>query len=730
MFGNAGLVNDNGKAFNSLAAAVNGNNVDFSVDLGNRLPEGISSSGLETIWNAVDKDHEKFSKPVYPVAGALDIFDYESDLAYSSHYGPGWYSFAHGGITFIVLDTCDDSYRHGFGNGARIGDEQMDWLEKCLMKTGKSPVVLFMNRPLWKDAPRFWRDHLLQILKKGNVSLAVACGEEGLFDWGEIDGIRAFSTGCVGPMQQETPGLFPHAVLVTVDGKKNSFRVISPSGAVSDGIPITMQTMEKFREFAKAITPPVLAASPSWRISESVSMTLANPFDFPLTGKLTFQTYPSTSWSIRPDEIQITVEPKTKKTYYVDIQGTPPDLGPLPDYYLELKAGKTGTLSLDNSLAIKIPRPRTGRPIAISAITANVISCGFDGKPLRIPVSVKEPGTCGRLVIYRRNASEIPVCIHISDLKDLKPGMNDFVWNGRSLEGRQVSPGHLIFMIFVFNKKAPATWVATGPSGLWGTFIVEREISGLVVKTHTDHSLVSYRTGSSFGDPKPENLESFDEILDGMKLDGFAFDGRKRVFLLTQAGIACAVLDGGKTALDASFGEQGYFRFTDYRGRKAGNISFADGELYAGIGGGIGKGPRILIIDCSAGKIITEIDLTEYFGDDPAPPAVTADKSGIYVAHPDGEVVLCLSRRGDSIWKNEAGDQIGDRDSDQRSLVYSIGVDQFGLSYVNAAGTTARCGVIGPDGRGLFQIIPAWLPGLRVSSVFPLIEGKESDGLY
>jgi hypothetical protein len=63
-------------------------------------------------------------------------------------------------------------------------------------------------------------------------------------------------------------------------------------------------------------------------------------------------------------------------------------------------------------------------------------------------------------------------------------------------------------------------------------------------------------------------------------------------------------------------------------------------------------------------------------------------------------------------------------------LVYSIGVDQFGLSYVNAAGTTARCGVIGPDGRGLFQIIPAWLPGLRVSSVFPLIEGKESDGLY
>ena len=143
------------------------------------MPRGLKLSGMLRI-----KIPGGLTRPVYPVAGMQDVFDYESDLAYSSHYGPSWYSFDRGGITFIVLDTSDDSYRHGFGKGARIGEEQMDWLGKCLVKAGKSPVVLLMNRPLWNDDPGFWRDHLLKTLKKGTVSLIVTCGEEGLFDRG------------------------------------------------------------------------------------------------------------------------------------------------------------------------------------------------------------------------------------------------------------------------------------------------------------------------------------------------------------------------------------------------------------------------------------------------------------------------------------------------------------------------------------------------------------------
>ena len=188
--------------------------------------------------------------------------------------------------------------------------------------------------------------------------------------------------------------------------------------------------MKKFSELAKAITPPVLNTSSLWRISESLNLSLSNPFDFPLSGRLTFTPYSSTSWSIRPQEKQIIVEPKTKKTVYVDIQGEPPDLAPLPHYQLELKWGNMGSFLYDNSLTVKIPRPRTGRPLPLSAVIADVISYDFSGKSLGIPVSVREPGMCGRLVIYRRNASDIPVCVFVSEIRDFKQSMNEFVWNG------------------------------------------------------------------------------------------------------------------------------------------------------------------------------------------------------------------------------------------------------------------------------------------------------------
>ena len=120
----------------------------------------------------------------------------------------------------------------------------------------------------------------------------------------------------------------------------------------------------------------------------------------------------------------------------------------------------------------------------------------------------------------------------------------------RDLEGRRVSPGPLEFMVFVYNKKDPVTWVANGPTDLRGTVAVERGVSGLTVKTHTGRSLVSYRIGSSFAEPKPETLVSFQEILNGVKLDGFAFDGREKVFLLTQDGVACAVISGRKASCE------------------------------------------------------------------------------------------------------------------------------------------------------------------------------------
>lgn len=730
VFGNTGMVTDGGLAFSSIAGALNLQGVDFSIDLGNRLPSGISSSGLDALWDAVDADMEKLVSPVFPVVGMSDVFDSRSDERYCERYGPSWYSFNRGGMVFIVLCTADKSYSRGFGERPRIGDEQLAWLMECVRKAGNSPIILIMHHPLWRDDPGLWHDRLLPALRPGNVILAVSCAKDGLMDWGTMDGIRAVSSGCTGPMEEKGMGLFPHSLLITVNGRDISFRMLSSEGSIQNGIPVTAEDWGKAEQLALSMQPPVLKSESSWKIGDTFDLKLLNPFPYPVTGEIAFQVFDNTAWTIHPAQIPVLLEPNMSRTYHVDVRGNPPELGPQPTFRTSLKVGEMDMDVRSGSFLVQIPAPRTGTTVPISARVASTVSCNFNGSSVRIPVDIQGPDTCGRLVIYRTESVEVPACIHISGLRYFRPGVNEFVWNGHDMEGNPVTQGPLAYMVVVYNKKAPVTWVADGPSDAAGTFTVERELSGLVGKTVRVGSIAGFRIGKTLGDPKAEEGDTLWELLDGFAPTGYASDGDRRLFISTRAGVACAYTTGGKPRMDTSFGESGFLRLSEYRCMAVGTPAYGGGHLYIGIGGGMGKGPRLLAADGESGRILSVIDLEEYYGRSKEPPALAADDCGVYVGHPEGDIILHCSHEGDIVWMNEPGDNIGDRDVDGRSHVYGIGVDPFGLAYVTSPGTSARCGVIGPDGRGLFRVILVQLPGLRVSSVVPMIEGKPSDGLY
>ena len=86
VFGNSGLVTDDGHTFTNLIDTVNEYGVDFSVNLGNSIPDGVPPSGVNTLWSSLDSEFLRFEAPVYPVAGGNDIFDYKSDVTYSKRY--------------------------------------------------------------------------------------------------------------------------------------------------------------------------------------------------------------------------------------------------------------------------------------------------------------------------------------------------------------------------------------------------------------------------------------------------------------------------------------------------------------------------------------------------------------------------------------------------------------------------------------------------------------------
>lgn len=731
VFGNTGYVTDDGNTFGDLIRAVNEYGVDFTVNLGNSLPDGIPSSGIGSLWELVDESLQQFDMPVYPVVGEADVFDFKSDVEYTKRYGPMWYSFRRDGTHFIVLNTEDEAYRFRFGNKPWIGEEQIEWLWNCLKESrGDESVVLFINRPLWLDFPSLWNERLLPILKAGDVNLIVTCFENGLFDWGEIDGIRAVSTGCTGPMETKRPGFFPHVLLITVKGDKTVFRVLFSDGTAREGIGVNSDRLNTLAKISAPLNLPVMKTDKSWNVNETLNLQFKNSFDIPIYGKLDFTLYPSTRWTVEPATLDFSIAPGVSKTLHLGIRGLPPELGPVPKYHAELHLGKTNVYNSESSLKVRIPRPRTGDVVPISARIAENVPYSFDGKSLGIPVEIENIDTCGRLVIYREGESDIPVCLYLSSLRDFKLGINEFVWNGLDLEGHRVMPGTLSYMLFIYNKKAPVTWVAEGSPNNNGTFSIERTLSGLIAKTHNKNSLISYRIAATMGVPKFEEIQSFSDILDSLSLTGFAHGERDKIYLGTDAGMLCVYLTKGKVTPDISFGEGGYVCFTDYRGRLIGSPSYHNGLVYVGIGGGRGGSPAIVILDGVSGEKIAYIDLKEFFSGYNNPPSIYVNDRGIYCAHPDDDHVIMLTHYGHVLWVNEAGDMIGDRDRDGRSFTYGISADQYGFSYVNTPGTSARCGILGPDGRGLFRVILVQLPGLRVSSVFPMIEGARTDGLY
>ena len=69
--------------------------------------------------------------------------------AYKEHFGETFFTFDHRGVHFIALDNVSDS-------GARIGDEQLAWLQADLAQRDRqAPIVVLAHRPLFDLAPKW-----------------------------------------------------------------------------------------------------------------------------------------------------------------------------------------------------------------------------------------------------------------------------------------------------------------------------------------------------------------------------------------------------------------------------------------------------------------------------------------------------------------------------------------------------------------------------------------------
>src|SRR5438270_719171 len=112
------------------------------------------------VWIGVtyhaDQIIKSANKQVFFLPGEHDVADADNGKAYLERYGKntkgkGWYSFDHGGVHFIGLINVFE-FQPGFKSAglAKLGDEQLEWLEKDVKGLSAStPIVLMAHLPLW-----------------------------------------------------------------------------------------------------------------------------------------------------------------------------------------------------------------------------------------------------------------------------------------------------------------------------------------------------------------------------------------------------------------------------------------------------------------------------------------------------------------------------------------------------------------------------------------------------
>jgi Icc protein len=107
-------------------------------------------------WDTAEQVIKGANRQVFYIPGEHDVADAGNGAAYLQRFGKstqgrGWYSFDLGGVHFVALINVFD-FQPGFKSAglAKLGDEQLEWLEKDVAgRSASTPIVVLAHLPLW-----------------------------------------------------------------------------------------------------------------------------------------------------------------------------------------------------------------------------------------------------------------------------------------------------------------------------------------------------------------------------------------------------------------------------------------------------------------------------------------------------------------------------------------------------------------------------------------------------
>tara|TARA_B100002019_G_scaffold144326_1_gene124431 strand:+ start:1249 stop:2517 length:1269 start_codon:yes stop_codon:yes gene_type:complete len=303
---------------------------EFVITVGDLIQGGTGNRNVEKLkgqWQEFNSFIKGFDMPFFYLPGNHDLGNEVADQIWDEMFGVRYYSFLYEDVLFLCLNTQG-------GPGAKpalLQDKQIEWALGELKKNDKVRwTLVFMHQPLWlMEEGILIRDKGKKILRKTETGWpkiakalkgrrhTVFAGHVHHYGKYERNGTSFYTLGTTGggsKLRGEAFGEFDHATWVTMTDKGPRMANLSIDGIMKEDV-----TTESHQIFWRSLVFEEYFKRETRLNGKSLTLILANPFDFNIKGRLTWVSPKSTNLEIYPKVMNISLEPDAKEEIVFNI---------------------------------------------------------------------------------------------------------------------------------------------------------------------------------------------------------------------------------------------------------------------------------------------------------------------------------------------------------------------------------------------------------------------------
>lgn len=272
---------------------------EFVMSVGD-LIEGYTTDTVELHrqWNEFDGFVNRLTMPFFYVPGNHDLTNPVMEKIWARRLGPTHYHFVYKEVLFLALNSEDQT--RGSGRGT-ISTEQYEWIKKTLdAHPNVKWTFLFMHQPLWVQEadPARWFD-VEKLLQNRKHTVFVGHYHHYMqYERNQSQYYILATTGGSSPLRGPQFGEFDHFMWVTMTEQGPVLANLQLEGVFDAQV-----HTEKIKDFTSKLwasdvvrVEPVYSTRTPFK-KDSVRFRLTNPFDAPVTVKLTS----GFSWDLKTD---------------------------------------------------------------------------------------------------------------------------------------------------------------------------------------------------------------------------------------------------------------------------------------------------------------------------------------------------------------------------------------------------------------------------------------------